>query len=567
MTDLESLELESETIDALPIINHFIDRLGLDEILKCAMPHADPSNHIMPYTSIGILLRNIITGRLPVYGFKEWVTLFAPKLFNLQPEQVEYINDDRIGRALEKLFDTDRASLMTEIVLKAVREFGIEMDQFHNDSTSITFHGGYENANGDKTRGKSTLNITHGHNKDHRPDLKQLVFDLTVTSDGAVPVHYKSYDGNRTDDTTHTGTWDTLRELKGSPDFVYVADITLCVSKTMRHIDSENGFFITILPRTRSEDKWFREHVIDNKVPWAEVCRVQDPRKKEGSPNIWQMVESPICSKEGFRIAWAWSSKKTERDQKSRQNTINKAISDLKGLQKRLQSNRCRLKTKQAVSKEAEKIVQASGANRWIDTDVVETSKTGYKQEKRGRPGHNTRYVASEHICYQVNWKINAANVKADACSDGMFPLITNCKEISLREILEKYKYQPKIEKRHEQFKTVYGIAPVLLKNITRIEALLFVFFIAQLVQSVIEREIRVNMKKAGLKSIPIYPEKRQCTSPTTDKVLSLFTNIQCHHITDNGVQVKTFNPKLNDVQTLILDLLEIHQSVYTEYS
>jgi len=160
MTDLESLELESETIDALPIINHFIDRLGLDEILKCAMPHADPSNHIMPYTSIGILLRNIITGRLPVYGFKEWVTLFAPKLFNLQPEQVEYINDDRIGRALEKLFDTDRASLMTEIVLKAVREFGIEMDQFHNDSTSITFHGGYENANGDKTRGKSHMVTT-----------------------------------------------------------------------------------------------------------------------------------------------------------------------------------------------------------------------------------------------------------------------------------------------------------------------------------------------------------------------------------------------------------------------
>ncbi len=327
------------------------------------------------------------------------------------------------------------------------------------------------------------------------------------------------------------------------------------------------AFFITILPRTRSEDKWFREHVIDNKVPWAEVCRVQDPRKKEGSPNIWQMVESPICSKEGFRIAWAWSSKKTERDQKSRQNTINKAISDLKGLQKRLQSNRCRLKTKQAVSKEAEKIVQAGGANRWIGTDVVEKSKTDYKQEKRGRPGHNTRYVASEHIRYQVNWEINAANVKADTCSDGMFPLITNCKEISLREILEKYKYQPKIEKRHEQFKTVYGIAPVLLKNITRIEALLFIFFIAQLVQSVIEREIRVNMKKAGLKSIPIYPEKRQCTSPTTDKVLSLFTNIQCHHITDNGVQVKTFNPKLNDVQTLILDLLEIHQSVYTEYS
>lgn len=227
MNNAESLELKSETIDALPIINHFIDRLGLDEIIKCAMPYADPSNHIMQYTSIGILLRNIIMGRLPVYGFNEWVTLFDSQLFNLKTKQVDSLNDDRIGRALEKLFDTDRASLMTEIVLKAVREFDLKMDQFHNDSTSITFHGEYEDANGDQKRGKEMLEIIRGYNKDHRPDLKQLVFDLTVTSDGAVPIHYKGYDGNRTDDTTHIETWDSLRELKGSPDFIYVADSKL----------------------------------------------------------------------------------------------------------------------------------------------------------------------------------------------------------------------------------------------------------------------------------------------------------------------------------------------------
>jgi transposase len=517
MNNAESLELKSETIDALPVINHFIDRLGLDEIIKTAMPHADPSNHIMPYTSIGMLLRNIIIGRLPVYGFKEWVTHFDPQLFNLKPEQVDYINDDRIGRALEKLFDTDRASLMTEIVLKAVREFGLKMDQFHNDSTSITFYGGYEDANGDKKRGKVTLKITRGHNKDHRPDLKQLVFDLTVTSDGAVPIHYKAYDGNRTDDTTHIENWDTLRKLKGNPDFIYVADSKLCVSETMRYIAGEDGFFITVMPRTRGEDKWFREHIIDNKVSWDEVCRVQYPRKKNDTPEIWRMVESPIPSKEGFRIAWVWSSKKIRHDQKNRQNTINKAISGLKELQKRLQSNRCRLKTKQAVSNEAEKIVEEAGANRWIDLDVVETIETTHKQEKRGRPGPNTRYIAIGRTRFQVNWEINNSNVKADACSDGMFPLITNCEDISLKEILEKYKYQPKLEKRHEQFKTVYGIAPVLLKNITRVEALLFVFFIALLVQSVIEREIRLKMKKAGLEGIPIYPEKRQSASPTTD--------------------------------------------------
>jgi len=232
---------------------------------------------------------------------------------------------------------------------------------------------------------------------------------------------------------------------------------------------------------------------------------------------IWRMVESPVPSNEGFRIAWVWSSKKTKHDQKSRQKTINKVISGLKELQKRLQSNRCRLKTKQAVSTEAEKKVEEAGANRWIDPNVVETIETKHKQKKRGRPGPTTRYVAIMRTRFQVNWEINNTNVKDDACSDGMFPLITNCEDISFKDILDIYKYQPNLEKRHEQVKTIYGIAPVLLKNITRVEALLFVFFVALLVQSVIEREMRSNMKKAGLKGIPIYHEKRQCASPTTD--------------------------------------------------
>ena len=567
VNDVDSLEIMSETLDAIPIINHFLDRLGLDEMLKRVMPYADVSNHIMPYLSIGILLRNIIMGRLPVYGYNEWVARFDPQLFNLNHGQVKSINDDRIGRALEKLYDADRATLMTDMILKAVDEFDLKMEQFHNDSTTITFHGEYENANGEKKRGKVTLKMIYGHNKDHRPDLKQLVWDLTVTSDGAVPIHYKAYDGNRTDDTTHIETWNALRELKGSPDFIYVADSKLCVSDTMRYIDTKDGFFITVMPRTRGEDKWFREHIVDNTVAREEVCRVQDPRKKNGSPEIWRMVESPIPSEEGFRIVWAWSSKKTEHDQKSRQKAINKAISGLKVLQNRLQSKRCRLKTKEAVSREAEKIVEEAGANLWVCLDVDEKVEITHRQEKRGRPGPNTRYKALKWTRFQVSWEIDNEKVKADACSDGMFPLLTNRNDLSLKEILEKYKYQPKLEKRHEQLKTVYGITPVLLKNITRIEAVLFVFFVALLVQSLIERELRLNMKKAGLEGIPIYPENRQCLSPTTDKVLNLFSNVQRHHLTDDGVPIKNFTPKLNVVQTLILDLLKIPHSVYTECS
>jgi transposase len=50
-----------------------------------------------------------------------------------------------------------------------------------------------------------------GYNKDHRPDLKQIVFGMNTTEDGHVPIVHQLFDGNRTDDTTHIDNWERLR--------------------------------------------------------------------------------------------------------------------------------------------------------------------------------------------------------------------------------------------------------------------------------------------------------------------------------------------------------------------
>jgi transposase len=110
-------------------------------------------------------------------------------LIGLAEGDVVWLNDDRVGRALDQLFDADRAALLTELVLSAIREFTIDLAQLHNDSTTVTFSGAYATANGQRVRGKPTAAIQFGYNKDHRPDLKQLLFVLTVSADGAVPIH------------------------------------------------------------------------------------------------------------------------------------------------------------------------------------------------------------------------------------------------------------------------------------------------------------------------------------------------------------------------------------------
>ena len=123
--------LRTERLGPLPLINHFLQRSGLEELLdryvptldrRCAVPHAK---------ALGVLLRSIIVEREPVYRQEETVHGFAPGLFGLGADETEHLYDDRIGRALDRLFDADRAALLTEIVVAIGQRYGVKFDQCH----------------------------------------------------------------------------------------------------------------------------------------------------------------------------------------------------------------------------------------------------------------------------------------------------------------------------------------------------------------------------------------------------------------------------------------------------
>ncbi len=564
MDEKNTIQLETEMVGPLPIVNHFIKRLGIEDILSKYI--TTPNTHkIDPVTCIGILLRNIITEREPLYGLKDWAERFRPELLNIDHDQIEFLNDDRVGRALDYLYDADRATLLTEIVVKAIIEFDLNTSQLHNDSSSITFSGNYSNANGDNKRGKKSLKITHGHNKDHRPDLKQLLWILTVTADGAVPIHYRACDGNTTDSPTHTTTWNILREIVGRSDFMYVADCKLCTSKNLKYIDLEGGNFITVIPRSNNEDTWFREHIQTNKVPWEEI---EPPYSNiaDRSDETWKMVESPMRSSDGFRVVWTWSSTKEELDKLGRQRLMETAISKLERLEDQLRNPRTRIRSRSKVVEKADEIVDGV-VGRWIEYNIHEKTKYRFKQVKRGRPGNHTRYKRTTRKEFHVTWNLKQKNIEYDARSDGMFPLITNREDLSLKDILDTYKYQPKLEKRHQQLKSVYDVAPVFLKSVTRIEGFLFVYFTALLVQALIEREIRLNMKKEGVASLPIYFEGRESISPTTDKVFLHFNNVEFHRLMSKGSIVRTFDTTLSCKQKELLKMAGVPIGSYTNLS
>ncbi len=557
-------ELRTEILGALPIINHFLDRLRVSQLLERHVPLDDRRLRLAPATAIGVVVRNLVTHHEPVYALGEWAAPFDPALLGLAAGDAAALNDDRVGRALLRLFDADRASLLTEVVLGAIDRFGIDCSQLHNDSTSVTFSGAYRNATGARRGGKTTPAITFGHNKDHRADLKQLVWILTVTADGAVPIAYRVEPGNTSDDTTHIATWDGLAALVGRTDFLYVADTKLASRDAMDHINARGGRFVTVLPRTRKEDSFFRDWVQTHTPHWTQALR--RPSRHPGEPdNIWRTTPSPVPSAEGYRIVWVHSNIEATRDAESRQARIQRAAGALDDLAARVAGPRSRWHTRTAVETAATTALDTTAAKRWVRIDVTERVEETFRQERRGRPGDATRYRKTTRTRFELTWSIDTDLVAYDAASDGCFPLITNDTNLTDTDVLAAYKYQPNLERRHAQLKGTQHVAPMFLKDPARIEGLLCCHFIALLTQALIERQIRAAMTTAGAPVIPLYPEDRSCAAPSAPRILEIFNGVARHHLTDNtGHTVQIFEPTLTPLQLLILDLLDIQPTVYT---
>ncbi len=101
--------LLSRTLGGLPIVNAVLDRLGLPALLADALPAADARLKLAPAVAIRLVVTNLVLGREPLYGLGEWAARFDPALLGLSAQDIGLLNDDRVGRALEALFDADRA--------------------------------------------------------------------------------------------------------------------------------------------------------------------------------------------------------------------------------------------------------------------------------------------------------------------------------------------------------------------------------------------------------------------------------------------------------------------------
>lgn len=557
MSRLHGKNLLKRQLGGLPLLHTIVQRMGLHEILSRYIP--SHGNELVPVSDTLILLiYNLTMGKDPLYKLEEWVENIDKQCIHLDKYDEQSFGDDRFGRALDKLYKIDRASMMTEIVLAVIKEFDIQMDRIHNDSTSVKAYGQIPG----KT--KSGLELRRGHSKDHRPDLKQLLFSLSISADGGIPVHYKSYSGNRTDDTTHIETWDMLRKITGSESFLYVADCKVCTDKQLEYIDGQGGRVVTIIPETWKEVSDFKTMLRKSPHPKIEIWRKEKPRDKKTIEYFSCFQGEYKTCKRGYNIHWIFSSEKKKRDQISREERLKKAEQDITELNAKL--NTYHLKTKTEIQAAIQKILNENRVALFIIVKLGQVEEMSLQQLTQGRPGANTQYQEIIRSLYTLTWYRDRDVLDAERRVDGIFPLLSTDSSLSAKEVLQSYKYQPVLEKRFSQFKSVHNAAPLFFKNIERVEANMFMFFVALIVQSLLEREIRRAMKENNVKSLQIYPEHRESKLPTTNCILEAFGGISRYKITQHDRVLEEYRDQLSDVQLNVLKLIGMRPSTFWNF-
>ena len=275
------------------------------------------------------------------------------------------------------------------------------------------------------------------------------------------------------------------------------------------------------------------------------------------------MCRDPVPSVEGWPIVWVWSTLGALHHEQARRERITRALQELEALQRKLGGAKPRWRTPAQLNTQAQAILRHVDVERYVQVRVEVEPEHRYRQEQRGRPGPETRYRRLTRVRLRLAWSLNDEAIAYDQKSDGMYPLLTNARPLTPRDVLEAHKRQPTLERRFEQLKTEHEITPVLLKNEARIEALFCLYFLALLVQALIEREVRRAMHREGIRELPLYPEERCSRRPTATQIFRLFSAVERHVLVSGETVIRIFEPELTDLRKQILRLLDMSERAY----
>jgi transposase len=511
-------------LDHLPLVGAMLRELALQDTLDALIPPHE-RNVVTVGECIEALVLTILTGEHALSRVADTLAGYDLEVIFQRPLDAAHFHDNRLGRALDALWTTGLDRVYGAVISRAIRQYALELGRLHTDMTSLKVYGAYE-----RDADEEGPLVTFGYSRDYRPDLKQLLFGLTVTADG-VPVWGHVTDGNRSDSTEHR--FHITQRRQHLPDFgepLLVADSKFFAGETMALAAEHQFRFVTLVPHTVG----LRQELVEAPALRALPLLWEQPGRRRGQleryhgasvvhPYRWK-TEAGEVHELTLRFLVVESTQ-LAKVKASRLAAAQQAESaQLTALERQWQRRTfaCEADAQQA----AALCLQELSLHSHYLTYTVAPEWEPVKRATRGRPPKEA--PRPERQVWRVRWHVQEATaaIAAHAQRERRFVLATNVlapQDLADAALLQAYKGQPAVELSFKWAKNPAAMAPIFLETPTRIAALGCVYLIALLVYTLVEQQIRKSLADRG-ETLPDRPAPSQ--RPTARTVFQLMRNI-----------------------------------------
>jgi len=541
---------EAYTPGPLPIIAAVCRESGLVETINDLVDWDEQQCTLSPGERVMALIMNVLTEGEPLYRLPEFFEgTDTENLFHdgIEPDN---LNDDALGRGLDQLAETGLRTVLGTVLWEAANRETQSPTVIHSDTTTVSVQGDFET---DASESGKKLDITYGHSKDNRPDLKQYTVGLGVDRHG-VPVVGDILDGNASDKTWNIDVIENLSRWVNTDELAaYVADCKVVSEETFEAADEYGIDLISRLARTYN----LTDDMIDTALDegnWTDLGAFSE----DNDATVYQLQSFPgTLYEQDVQCVVVRSSSLKEQAENQIEQDLEATEEDLMDAVDQL-GDRSFACEEDATDAAAEWLADHDEHCFEIDTDVVETEE----KKSRDSPGRPPKDWDPYKTIYEITVTIQRDEeaIKTRKQRNSCFVLITtltDTDEWSGADILELYKNQQTVERRFPVLKDPKRVGPVFLNRPDRVEALGYVLLLALLVYSLIEQRAR--------RALATAEEPMELAGgptsfrPTGRRVLERFENMVVI-VDDDG---RRNIPANVDVPERVLELLDLSVEVY----
>jgi transposase len=542
-------------VGALPVVVAYLEKMRLAKVIDAHVPW---EGEVSLGTLVEIMVCNRMLNPRAQYKIGEWAARAG--VCDYYQVSAEQLNDDRLGRALERIAK-HAFTVQSQLILYLVKEFKLNVSNIHYDISNVELYGAYErqlkeNAQtqdelaNTKKNANSVQNETeqrdsqgpkpmYGRTKSGRKNVKQVQFGINVARDGAVPIDLLPFDGNEAEVKTHIENLDRLRSMLPTTSLVYTADTKFDSPENLLVNNAAGGQFLcggVFQPNLK--DEYLKHRRKMKKVDYCPKSKQHLPDEKRPKYKTYEVVKKIKGKVDGrtvcmsYRQIFVWSEAKAAEESKTRQRHIDKTRAEFESIDKNL--NKYSLKTR-------EKIVSR-----------LETAKGKYPA------GDVFTYELSQRSGkFALRWDIDQPALNRLKNLDGAYVLKTDLSKSKYpaSAVLQEYREQIHVERRIGDMKGPLAIAPMFLEKPLRIAGLMYILLWALMAMSLMERDVRKSLK--GEPMYGLYPENRPSPSPTGRAILERFDDLAIVIVKHAGEQYRRL-AELDKVQRHLIELMSI---------